>query len=467
MSQDIQALWKKCLLLIRKNVSEQQYKTWFEPLEVESYEASTKTLLLQVPSGMIYEYIEEHYVDLLTKVLLRIFGKDVSLTYRVLFDKQNNLTQNFPSVPTASITKNVENKSLNKSPNILDGVSELDSMLNSRQTFENFIEGKSNKLSRSLGLSIAQDPQSPHFNPMFVFGPSGCGKTHLINAIGVKIKELFPQKRVLYVSARLFQLQYADATRQNTVPDFIRFYQTIDVLIVDDIQEWMTAHGTQDTFFHIFNHLYRLGKRIILASDRPQIDLKGFNDRLITRFKSGLTAELERPDTELCINILHSIAKRDGLDIPEDVIQFIAETACGSVRDLEGVTTSLLAHSITYNTKIDKRLTERVISRAVKVDNNPLTIDEIVERVCSHYNVSSIDINSKSRKKNHVTARQVSMYLAQKYTKMPSSRIGKLIGGRDHSTVLHSCSQVQERLKTDKKFSYDVAHIENSFKLKA
>ena len=302
---------------------------------------------------------------------------------------------------------------------------------------------------------------------MFIYGPSGCGKTHLVNAIGLKVKQLYPEKRVLYVSARLFQVQYTDSVRQNTTNDFINFYQTIDVLIVDDIQEWITATKTQDTFFHIFNHLFRNGKRIILASDRPPVDLKGMNDRLLTRFSCGLIAELEKPNVQLCVDILHNKIKRDGLSIPEDVIKFIAETANGSVRDLQGVINSLLAYSVVYNSNVDMRLAERVIKRAVKIDDEPLTIDDILDKVCTHFSVTTSAVNSRSRKKDIVIARQVSMYMAQKYTKMPASRIGKLVGNRDHSTVIHSCSKIEDRLKVDKGFYAELASIENSFKLKA
>ena len=301
---------------------------------------------------------------------------------------------------------------------------------------------------------------------MFIFGPSGCGKTHLINAIGLKIKQLYPQKRVLYISARLFQVQYTNSVLNNTTNDFINFYQTIDVLIVDDIQEWITATKTQDTFFHIFNHLFKNGKRIILASDRPPVELKGMNERLLTRFACGLIAELEKPNVQLCIDILNSKIKRDGLNIPDDVVQFIAQTANGSVRDLEGVINSLLAYSVVYNSNIDMRLAERVIKRSVKIDDEPLTIDEIIDKVCSHFNVTITAVNSRSRKQDIVLARQVSMYLAQKHTKMPASRIGKLVGGRDHSTVLHSCSQIEKRLQVDKGFTAELSTIENSFKLK-
>lgn len=288
-----------------------------------------------------------------------------------------------------------------------------------------------------------------------------------MNAIGVKAKETYPQKRVLYVSARLFQVQFSDAVRQNVTNDFINFYQSIDVLIVDDIQEWATAPKTLDTFFHIFDHLFRIGKQIILASDRPPVDLQGVKDRLLTRFACGLIAELEKPNEQLCIDILNSKCRRDGLKIPADVIKYIAETANGSVRDLEGVVNSLMAYSIVYNSSIDMRLAERIIKRAVKVDNHPLTIDDILEKVCHHYQVSQQNIFSKSRKRSLVQVRQVSMYLAQKYTKMPASRIGQLIGNRDHSTVIHSCNAIEQRIKTDKAFSDEISSIENSFKLKS
>ncbi len=238
------------------------------------------------------------------------------------------------------------------------------------------------------------------------------------------------------------------------------------MLIVDDVQEWATAEKTVATFFHIFDHLSRLGKQIILASDRPPVDLGWLPERMLTRFSSGLIAELEKPNVQLCIDILNAKCRRDGLKIPADVIQFIAETANGSVRDLEGVINSLLTYSIVYNTNVDMRLAERVVKRAVKIDNKPLTVDDILEKVCNHYNVPQQHVFSKSRKRDFVMVRQVSMYLAQKYTKMPASRIGQLIGGRDHSTVIHSCSTIEQRLKVDKEFSAELTSIENSFKLK-
>ena len=468
MEKTPKALWDDCLHLIRENVTEQQYKTWFAPIVFEKYDEESQTLLIQVPSRYVYEYLEQYYVALLGKVLCRCFGKNIQLKYRIVVDKAHKLTIEEEGSEPVNIEQPQAITRGNKAPTQLDAAlpQDLDPQLDIHKTFQAFIEGDSNKLPRTVGLSIAEHPGRSTFNPFFVFGPSGCGKTHLINAIGVKCKEMYPRKRVLYVSARLFQVQYTDAVRQNTVNDFIQFYQTIDVLIVDDIQEWANATKTLDTFFHIFDHLFRLGKQIILASDRPPIDLMGVKDRLLPRFACGLIAELEKPNIQLCIDILHAKCKRDGLQIPEDVIQFIAETANGSVRDLEGVVNSLMAYSIVYNTSVDMQLAERIIKRAVKVDNKPLTIDDILEKVCNHYKVTQQNVFSKSRKRDYVIVRQISMYLAQKYTKMPAARIGQLIGGRDHSTVIHSCSTIEQRLKVDKAFFEELHSIENSFKLK-
>ena len=461
-------LWEGCLKLIRQNVTEQIYKTWFEPIVCESYDEATSTLLVQVPSPYVYEYIEQHFVTLMAWALNQSFKAKVALKYRVVTDKTHNITQDVESERVTEIDAPQATTRANKAPTVLDAAvpQQLNPQLDPRKNFDNYIEGDSNKLPRTIGLSIAEHPGKSAFNPFFIFGPSGCGKTHLVNAIGVQCKKMYPQKRVLYVSARLFQVQYTDAQRQNTVNDFINFYQTIDVLIVDDVQEWATAEKTVATFFHIFDHLFRLGKQIILASDRPPVDLHWLKDRMLTRFSCGLIAELEKPNVQLCIDILDSKCRRDGLTIPADVIRFIAENANGSVRDLEGVLNSLMAYSIVYNSNIDMRLAERVIKRAVKVDNHPLTIDDILDKVCQHFGVTQQNIFSKSRKREFVQARQVSMYLAQKYTKMPSARIGKLIGGRDHSTVIHSCSTVEQRLKIDKAFVEEMNSIEHSFRLK-
>ena len=469
MQNSHKALWDNCLHLISQNVTKQIFKTWFEPIVFESYDEEEKTVLVQVPSPYIYEYLEQYYVRLMAWALQNSFKANVRLKYRLVTDKENKKNQEWESDAPSDIEAPRPTTRGNKSPTVLDAAvpQNLNPQLDPKKTFDNYIEGNSNKLPRTVGLSIAEHPGKSTFNPFFIYGPSGCGKTHLINAIGVQCKRMYPQKRVLYVSARLFQVQFTDSVRQNTTNDFINFYQTIDVLIVDDIQEWVNSPKTLDTFFHIFDHLFRLGKQLILASDRPPVDWVGVKDRLLTRFSCGLIAELEKPNVQLCVDILNSKCRRDGLKIPMEVIQFVAQTANGSVRDLEGVLNSLMAYSIVYNSNIDMHLAERVIKRAVKVDNHPLTIDDILEKVCQHFGVSQQHVISKSRKRDYVQVRQVSMYLAQKYTKMPASRIGQLIGGRDHSTVIHSCSTIEQRLKVDKAFVEELNSIEHSFKLKS
>ena len=285
------ALWDNSLLLIKDSVTEQQYNTWFKPIVFESYKPSTKTLLVQVPSPFVYEYLEQNFVDLLSKVLHRNFGEGIRLTYRVVTDKEHKLSQDIEADPDdADMAKQTREcaQQTAAQPAAPQQQEDIDTQLDPKLTFNNYMEGDSNKLPRSVGLSIAEHPNTTQFNPMFIYGPSGSGKTHLVNAIGLKAKQMYPQKRVLYVSARLFQTQYTDAVLHNASNDFINFYQSIDMLIVDDIQEWAGKAKTLNTFFHIFNHLFRNGKRIILACDRPPVELKDMPDRLLTRFSCGL-----------------------------------------------------------------------------------------------------------------------------------------------------------------------------------
>ncbi len=461
------AKWDQSLVLIKNNVTEQQFDTWFKPVVFESYTPATKTLLVQVSSSFVYEYLEQNFVDLLYKVLQRTFGKGVKLTYRILTDSENHISQDIETDPSNAIKQKKQTRA-NKAPTTLDAAQpqEIPTNLKPQYNFDNYLEGESNKLCYHIGKLIAEHPNTPKFNPMFIFGPSGSGKTHLLNAIGLKTLEMYPGKRVLYVSARLFQTQYTDAVLHNTTNDFINFYQTIDMLLIDDIQEWEGKTKTLNTFFHIFNNLFRNGKRILLASDRPPVELKDMPDRLISRFACGLVAELDKPNVELCEDIIRMKMRRDGLVIPDDVVEYVASSFNGSIREIEGAVMSLQAYSIVYNSKITIKLAERIINRAVKTDDKPLTLDDIVDKVCQHFNVTPTQVNSKSRKRDYVIARQVSMYFAQKYTKMPASRIGKLVGNRDHSTVIHSCGQVEQRMQIDKEFNQELASIENSFRLK-
>ena len=460
-------LWNRCLDVIKDNVPETTSNTWFAPIVPLKYE--DKTLILQIPSQFFYEILEEKFVDLLRKTLYKAIGEGTKLMYNVMVDKT--------SIPNQTVNLEASNRSTavtpksifgaNKAPNFLQApaVQDLDPHLNPNYNFENFIEGYSNKLSRSVAEAVAQKPGGTAFNPLFLYGASGVGKTHLANAIGTKIKEIYPEKRVLYVSAHLFQVQYTDSVRNNTTNDFINFYQTIDVLIIDDIQEFAGVTKTQNTFFHIFNHLHQNGKQLILTSDRAPVMLQGMEERLLTRFKWGLVAELEKPDIELRKNILRNKIKRDGLTIPESVISYIAESVNESVRELEGIVNSLLAQSILFKREIDLDLAQRIVRKAVKcAESKPMTVSDIIAKVCEHYKIDETAIHTKTRKREVVQVRQVAMYLAKKHTDTSSSKIGQLIGNKDHATVLHACKIVKDQVDVDKSFKAEIEEIEMSLR---
>lgn len=465
MTVNSNALWDSSLRLIKENVEEQQYNTWFKPLVFESYNADTKTLLLQVPSAFFYEYLEENYVSLLSSVLTRCFGHGIKLTYRVVTDKAHHLTQDLQGESSNKVDTRRPTDRANQSPTPMDAApQDLDPQLDPHKTFNNYLEGDSNKLPRSIGLSIAEHPNTTQFNPMFIYGPSGCGKTHLVNAIGMRAKQLYPQKRVLYISARLFQVQYTNSVRNNTTNDFINFYQTIDILIIDDIQEFAGVTKTQNTFFHIFNHLHQNGKQLILTSDRAPVLLQGMEERLITRFKWGMVAELEKPTVELRKNILRNKIHRDGLQFPPEVIDYIAENVGNSVRDLEGIVISIMAHSTIYNKEIDLELAQRIVRKVVNCESKAITIDDIITTVCKHFGLENAAIHTKSRKREVVQARQIAMYLAKKHTDFSTAKIGTLIGNKDHATVLHACKTIKQLKEVDKSFRAEIEEIQTALK---
>ena len=459
-------LWSRCLSVIRDNVPETIFKTWFEPIVPLIYQ--NKALTIGVPTQFFYEILEEKYTDLLRVALNKEIGEGTQLVYRVLIDKTNDQTIDLVGTNRSRVLPpSTDIKDANKAPNPMKAPTpqDLDPQLNPNYNFENFIKGSSNEFSRTVGETVAKNPART-FNPLFLYGPSGVGKTHLTNAIGTRIKELYPEKRVLYVSAHLFQVQYTDSIRTNHFNDFISFYQTIDVLIIDDIQEFAGVTKTQNTFFHIFNHLHQNGKQLILTSDRAPIMLQGMEDRLLTRFKWGLVAELEKPDTELRRNILRNKIRKDGLNIPESVVNYIAENVNESVRELEGIINSLLAQSILFKREIDMDLAERIIRKAVRIENKPITIDNIISKVCAHYDLDESVIHTKSRKREIVQIRQIAMYLAKKHTEISASKIGMLIGNRDHATVLHACKTVKDLIEINKSFKSDIEEIEAALKRK-
>ena len=466
IENNLKEMWNNCLQVIKDNVPPKSFDTWFAPIEPIKYE--NNTLFIGVPTHFFYEMLDGPFLNIMRKALEKGIGKGTQLQYKVMVVKEDESTIEVKGSgrSTDIPVRPIENG--NKAPNPMQNPApqDLDPHLNPNYNFENFIKGISNEFSRTVGETVAKNPAKT-FNPLFLYGPSGVGKTHLTNAIGTRIKELYPEKRVLYISAHLFQVQYTDSIRTNHFNDFINFYQTIDVLIIDDIQEFAGVTKTQNTFFHIFNHLHQNGKQLILTSDRAPVMLQGMEERLLTRFKWGLVAELEKPDKELRKNILRNKIHRDGLNIPENVINFIAENVDESVRELEGIVNSLLAQSILFKRDIDLDLAERIIRKAVRIiENKPITIEEIITKVCEHYKMDESVLHTKSRKREIVQVRQVAMYLAKKHTDTSTSKIGYLIGKRDHATVIHACKIMKDLVEVDKDMKAEIEEIEASFKTK-
>ena len=458
---DFAARWSKCLQTIKDNVSEQIFQTWFAPIVPLSYE--NNTLHISVPSQYFYEILEDRFIDLMQKVLYRYFGEGTDLEYQVMVVQDEHGTVDYKSIHRPILPqppKSVVKKDLPQMP-----ITDLDPHLNPECNFETFIEGMSNKLARSVANAVAKNPGKT-FNPFFIYGDSGVGKTHLVNAIGLKVKELNPSARVLYVSAHLFKVQYTDSVRNNTMNDFINFYQTIDVLIIDDIQEFAGSTKTQNTFFYIFNQLHQNGKQLVMTADRAPMLLQGLEDRLITRFKWGMVAELESPSFDLRKEILRSKVQRDGWQFPENVIEFVAEHVSGSVRDLEGIAISMMAQATIFNKEIDMELARKTVQKFTYAEEKIITIDDIIETVCKHYGMDVATIHTKSRKREVVQARQIAMFLAKDNTDFSTARIGKLIGNRDHATVLHAFKIIKEQEEVDKNFHEELEEIRIALKNK-
>lgn len=465
MELDYVLLWDRCLSIIRDNISEKQYETWFAPTRALRY--SDNELTIQVPSTFFCEYLDEHFADILQRTLMRVFGQDIRLSYHtsVVKEPETNETVSFRSTTeTQKSSKGVTEPTRVADPFKQPVYKELDSQLNPCYSFDNYLAGSSNLLARSAGESVAQQPGKTAFNPLFLYGESGVGKTHLIQAIGAKAKALNPQARVLYLSSHLFQVQYTNAVRNNTVNDFINFYQSIDVLLIDDIQDLAGKTATQNTFFHIFNHLHQTGKQLVLTSDRPPVSLEGMEERLLTRFKWGLSAEVERPDYELRKSILRNKLKKDGIVITDDVIDSIARNV-SNVRELEGIISSLIARSVILKKEISVDMAECVLASIVQMRKQQITIELIQQKVCAYYNMEVGLLQSKTRKREIALARQISMYLSKKYTDHPLAYIGLRLGGKDHATVHYACKTIADQVEIDKKLRAQVEEIEQTLKM--
>lgn len=474
MQKDYNLVWNSCLSIIKDNVPPISFKTWFEP--IVPVRLTKNILTIQVPSPFFYEYLEEQYIDILRKTLRKEIGPDAKLEYSVVMGNNYSNKPYTVKYPTNNNTK-LQNKPVTipllteehsiKNPFIIPGIQKLqiDPQLKPENTFENFVEGECNRLARSAAFAVAKDPGGTAFNPLMIYGNSGLGKTHLAQAVGIEVKQLFPDKVVLYVNANKFQTQYAEATRNNNRNDFLNFYQMIDVLILDDVQEFAGKEKTQETFFHIFNHLHQTGKQLILTSDKPPIELKGMEQRLLSRFKWGLTADLQVPDVETRMAILKKKIYKDGIEMPEEVLRYIANNISTNVRELEGALISLLAQSMLNKKEITIDLAREMINKLVKSSRHELSVDYIVKTVCDYFNVSAESLYAKTRKREIVQARQIAMYFSKNLTKSSLASIGAQIGKKDHATVLHACKTVTNLKDTDKVFSLSLTEIEKKLKI--
>uniref|UniRef100_UPI00321725F9 chromosomal replication initiator protein DnaA n=1 Tax=uncultured Draconibacterium sp. TaxID=1573823 RepID=UPI00321725F9 len=475
MSNEYKSAWEKCLNVIRDNVPNSSFKTWFEPIEPVKLE--NKVLTIQVPSAFFYEYLEEQFIDILRKTLRMVLGVGAKLEYNVVLSNKNSNEPYTVSYPTNNNNK-IQNKPLTvpfrseekatiKNPFIIPGIQKLqiDPQLKPDNTFENYVEGDCNRLARSAGYAVSQNPGGTAFNPLMIYGNSGLGKTHLSQAIGIEVKERFPDKVVLYVNANKFQTQFTEATRNNNRNDFLHFYQMVDVLILDDVHEFAGKEKTQETFFHIFNHLHQMGKQLILTSDKPPIELKGMEQRLLSRFKWGLTADLQTPDFETRMEILRRKVYKDGISLSDEVLEYIASHVTNNVRELEGALVSLLAQSMLNKREITLELAAKLITKLVKNSKRELSIEYISKVVCDYFSMPVDALQAKTRKREIVQARQIAMYFSKSLTKYSLASIGAQIGSKDHATVLHACKTVNNLKDTDKNFRQFVEDIEKKLKM--
>ena len=462
MNNTADSVWKNCLSFIKDNIQPQAYKTWFEP--IVAIKLNDLSLSIQVPSKFFYEWLEEHYVKILKVALTKELGDHAKLVYIIKMENTygNNqpFTEKIPSANRSAIKSqqaNIPLKNKNpqlKNPFVIPGIRnvKIESQLNPVYSFENFLEGDCNRLARNAGIAVANKPGGTSFNPLLIFGGVGLGKTHLAHAIGVDVKDKYPEKTVLYISAEKFTQQYIESVKKNNRNDFIHFYQIIDVLIIDDVQFLSGKSGTQDVFFHIFNHLHQNGKQVILTSDKAPVDMQDIEQRLLSRFKWGLSAELQKPDFETRISIVKNKLYRDGVEMSDEVIDYIAKNIKTNVRELEGAIISLIAQSSFNKKEITIGLAKEIVEKFVKNTKREVSIDYIQKVVSDYFQMDVDTLQSKTRKRHIVQARQLAMFFAKKFTKASLASIGSQIGQRDHATVLHACKTVDNLSSTDKQF---------------
>ncbi|MEZ4901515.1 MAG: chromosomal replication initiator protein DnaA [Spirosomataceae bacterium] len=467
---DVREVWEKCLQIIKANVSEQSFKTWFEPIVPARLDG--RTLTIQVPSQFFYEWLEENFIHVLRRALDYAIGRDGQLEYSIIVDtgtdrqppiKVHVPTTNSPEAAEARQKAASDPKRTNQPPPRGPDSRELDLYLNTNYSFDNYIEGDCNRLARSAGMAVAQRPGVTSFNPLLIYGGVGLGKTHLVQAIGNHIKAHFQGKSVLYVSSEKFTNQFINAIKSNTLQDFTDFYMKVDTLILDDVQFLSGKEKTQDTFFHIFNHLHQSGRQIIMTSDRRPSELQGLQDRLLSRFKWGLTADLQQPDFETRIAIIQRKLQSEGIYIDAGVIEYVAHSVNTNVRELEGVIISLMAQASLVRRDIDLELAKSVLKNIVTAEDKEVNIDTIQENVADFYDITVADLKGKSRKKELVYPRQVAMYFAKELTDLSLKSIGYHFGGRDHSTVIHAVQTISDLMETDDAVKEAIQKIRSNF----
>lgn len=470
LRHEVDEVWDKCLQVIKANISEQSFNTWFEP--IVPFRLDGRTLTIQVPSQFFYEWLEENYIHVLRRALDYAIGRDGQLEYSIIVDtgtdrqppiKVHVPTTNSPEAAEARQKAASEPKKPHQAPSRGPDSAELDLYLNSNYSFDNYIEGDCNRLARSAGMAVAQRPGVTSFNPLLIYGGVGLGKTHLVQAIGNHIKGHYRDKSVLYVSSEKFTNQFINAIKSNTLQDFTDFYMKVDTLILDDVQFLSGKEKTQDTFFHIFNHLHQSGRQIIMTSDRRPSELQGLQDRLLSRFKWGLTADLQQPDLETRIAIIQRKLQAEGIYIDAGVIEYVAHSVNTNVRELEGVIISLMAQASLVRRDIDLELAKSVLKDIVTSEEREVNIDTIQDLVADYYDVTVADLKSKSRKKELVYPRQVAMYFAKEFTNLSLKSIGYHFGGRDHSTVIHAIQTISDLMEQEDAVKEAVQKIRSNF----
>ena len=460
-SQTYSDMWQSCLDRIKAQTTEEEFVKWFQPIVPLEFDGTT--LRLRVPNASYVYQIEKNYIPFLRPIISQLYGHQTRLHYAVPKAEAKEAPVAADADTTAISQFNTQTNTANiKNPFVIPGLKKIiiDPQLNPGLTFATFIEGECNRLARSAGMSVAVNPGNNPFNPLYIYGDSGLGKTHIVQAIGHEVRQRHPELQVLYVSMNKFQAQFQTAYKNGEIPDFIHFYQMIDVLIIDDIQELTGKTGTQNAFFNIFNHLQLAGKQLILTSDKPPVELKDIEQRLLTRFKWGLSAQLNTPDYDTKLKIIRVKAQKFGAQISDDVVAYLADNISANVREIEGALSSLVANASFLGRKITTSLAKEILKVYVQLYQKEITLDHIIEVVCEYLNLDFARFNSTERTREIAQARQIAMYLAKQHTKAPLTTIGAAIGGRNHATVLHSCKAVSNLIETDKAFRRQVEEIE-------